>query len=102
MTRTQTLLITLILASVIHSKILVMDMEDLRKLSASNGTNLLRSLLNPENAAHDKGMSTCVASDGRRWQGFVDRTNKVCKPWKCHIKKPFETNLVDVDCVTVE
>ena len=81
MTKLQTLLITLLLACVIHSKILVLDMEDLRQLSASENPNLLRSLLSPSNAAH-KG-KVCYDRYWNGWIGGFDEANNNCLRLRC-------------------
>ena len=102
MTKTQTILTTLLLACIINAKILVLDMEDLRKLTASENPNLLRSLLNPGNAVHERKMKWCVAADGKRWRGFLDEEKSVCPPGMCHVPSTFEQSNQEVPCVTIE
>ena len=97
--QTQTLLITLLLACIINAKILVLDMEDLRQLSASENPNLLRSLLSPGNAAHKRRV--CMGIDGSRWMGMIDEGNHVCRMFKCRNQLNLQPNTRDIECMAI-
>ena len=97
MTKLQSLLITLFLACLIHSKILVLDTQDLRMLSASKNPNLLRSLFNTPKTAHKERV--CVGSDGARWVGMFDERNHVCRMFMCFNQLTSQPNDREVECV---
>ena len=96
MTKTQTILTTLLLACIINSKILVLDMEDLRQLSASKNPNLLRSLLTPAKAAH-KGF-VCYDRDGFGWIGGMSDHYFICMPKRCLSLENGQPNTRTITC----
>ena len=100
MTKLQTILTTLLLACIINAKILVLDMEDLRQLTASKNPNLLRSLLNSGKAAHKE--KVCYDANGQGWAGDVNEKYRLCSKSKCINQRTGLSNTRPIKCRSVE
>ena len=78
MNKSKTSLMTIFLMiSILHSKILVMDVEDLRKLSSDGGSGL-RELFGAYSVPTDPKQGICLDSKGKEWKGTVDMDTQSC------------------------
>ena len=81
-------LVILLILSLCATKILVMEVEDLRKLSNSDGTGL-RELFGTYSVPFPRPthprFGVCVDAGGREWKGTIDMDTGSCYRRLCHV-----------------
>ena len=95
MTKITSALMIILLISISQAKILVMEVEDLRKLSGGDPLSALRELNNHKSSY---GLGFCTDSEGMVWNGFFDLRGTFCPRDQCFSSKLKRTNTERIDC----
>ena len=93
----KTILLGLMLLMTTFTKILVMDVEDLRKLDSSTDFKNLDHMMETR---HDLKYGTCTNAAGT-WTGMIDINAKVCYQGNCYLRGRNRSNGILIRCKSI-
>ena len=100
MNKTISVMMTILLIAAFQTKIMVMDLEDLRKLGLDevlNGGD--RNLMGPLETRHlELQHGTCTDRNGKRWVGKLDVAANCCYQYGCYLNTYGKNNQFLVRC----